>query len=86
MCFTLWSKIFKNQRLEDFLSSNNNNNINRLVVYYAAKAADVIKAMDAAIGLVDPQRAGLNALQKRLESSIRNRLMFLPIMLLPAAE
>lgn len=80
----MWSKIFKNQRLEDFLSSNNN--INRLVVYYAAKAADVIKAMDAAIGLIDPKRAGLNALQKRLESSIRNRLMFLPIRLLPAAE
>ena len=39
----------------------------------AASIGDTIKLMDAMIGYVDSQRAGLGAIQNRLESSIRNQ-------------
>ena len=44
-----------------------------LILSTASGAAATIAAMDKIIGAVDAQRAGLGAIQNRLESSIRNQ-------------
>ena len=49
------------------------NNPKTLRLSEAASIGDTIKLMDAMIGYVDSQRAGLGAIQNRLESSIRNQ-------------
>ena len=45
----------------------------KLLLSTASGAAATIAAMDKIIGAVDAQRAGLGAIQNRLESSIRNQ-------------
>ena len=45
----------------------------KLILSTASGAAATIAAMDKIIGAVDAQRAGLGAIQNRLESSIRNQ-------------
>ncbi|MCK0535027.1 flagellin, partial [Anaerobiospirillum sp. NML120511] len=49
------------------------NKTNGFTLATADDASNLIAAVDAAIAKVDGQRAGLGAIQNRLESSIRNQ-------------
>ena len=58
---------------DDVLKATGNQGPKALRLSIADSAQKTIQLMDAMIGYVDSQRAGLGAIQNRLESSIRNQ-------------
>ena len=68
-------KFTKAMELAGYKNNNNTfwDNAKKLLLSTAAGAQATIEAIDKIIGAVDSQRAGLGAIQNRLESSIRNQ-------------
>ena len=69
-------KFTKAMELAGYKAANVNtfwDNAKKLLLSTAAGAQATIEAIDKIIGAVDSQRAGLGAIQNRLESSIRNQ-------------